>query len=75
MGRRDLKGRYIRNDPAFLGEKANRAHDPRNIFYRAMLDCDTYEAYEAAVGNLAVSPRSRDPLPGRGRCSTGVRDG
>ena len=46
----DLRGRYVRINEAKLRERANRKDDPRNIFYEAMLENDSYEAYEAAIG-------------------------
>jgi hypothetical protein len=49
-----LGGRYLIVDEAFLREKANRT-DPRNIFYRAMLEHRTYEGYEDAVRGIAVT--------------------
>lgn len=52
MGRRVVfSGRSVRANEGFLRERANREGDPRRIFYRAMLEHDTYEAYEADVGN------------------------
>jgi hypothetical protein len=49
-----FSGRFKRVNEAFLRERANRDHDPRHIFYKAMLEVETYEAYEAAVGNKEV---------------------
>jgi hypothetical protein len=49
-----FSGRFTRVNEAFLRERANRQHDPRHIFYKAMLENDTYEAYEAEVGNREV---------------------
>lgn len=55
MGRRiAFSGRFVRINQAFLRERANRESDPRRIFYNAMLENDTYEAYEAQVGNKEV---------------------
>jgi hypothetical protein len=42
----------MRLNDAFLREKANRYYDPRNVFYKAMLANDTYEAYFAAVRGI-----------------------
>jgi hypothetical protein len=50
----DLRGRYVRIDEAKLRERANRKDDPRHIFYEAMLENDSYEAYEAAIGMRTV---------------------
>ena len=40
-----LSGRFERLNIPFLREKADRHHDPRNVFYKAMIENDTYEAY------------------------------
>jgi Endonuclease NucS C-terminal domain len=58
MERAGLRGRFVRVNEAFLREKANRQHDPRNVFYKAMLETDTYEAYAAAVRGLEISVES-----------------
>jgi hypothetical protein len=47
-------GRFVRVNEAFLRERANRGGDPRHIFYKAMLETEIYEAYEADVGNKEV---------------------
>jgi hypothetical protein len=61
-----LRGRYLIVDEAFLREKANRA-DPRNIFYRAMLERRTYEGYEDAVRGIAVTVPTYRMGPVNGR--------
>jgi hypothetical protein len=48
-------GKYRISHVAQLKDHANRS-DPRNQFYKAMLENDTYEAYEAAVRDIMVSP-------------------
>jgi hypothetical protein len=55
MERAGLRGGFVRVNEAFLREKANRTHDPRSVFYTAMLETDTYEAYAAAVRGIEVS--------------------
>ena len=55
MERAGLRGNFVRVNEAFLREKANRTHDPRIVFYKAMLEADTYEAYAAAVRGVEVS--------------------
>jgi|KBSMisStandDraft_5_1062788.scaffolds.fasta_scaffold280979_2 hypothetical protein len=62
-----LTGRYVRLDEAFLREKANRNDDPRNVFYKAMLANDTYEAYSAAVQGIEVSVETYRTGPINGR--------
>ena len=47
-------GNYAIVDKAQLHERANRSGDPRNVFYKSMLDNRTYEAYEAAVRGIRV---------------------
>jgi hypothetical protein len=55
MARRVVfSGRFVRVNEAFLRERANRGGDPRHIFYRAMLETETYEAYQADVANKEV---------------------
>jgi hypothetical protein len=54
-------GRFKRVNEAFLRERANRKHDPRHIFYSAMLENDTYEAYEAEVGTKEVIVETFNP--------------
>jgi hypothetical protein len=56
-----FSGRFKRVNEAFLRERANRKHDPRHIFYNAMLENDTYEAYEAEVGNKEVVVETFNP--------------
>jgi hypothetical protein len=61
-----LTGRFVRVEEAKLREKANRTHDPRHVFYREMLENDTYEDYENATCGVEVHPityRSR-PVSG-----------
>jgi hypothetical protein len=49
-----LRGNFLIANDALIRDKANR-DDPRNVFYKAMLDHRTYEAYEDAVRGIAVS--------------------
>ena len=49
-------GNYRISDQAQLNDHANRSSDPRNRFYKAMLENDTYEDYEVAVRGITVSP-------------------
>jgi hypothetical protein len=56
-----FSGRFKRVNKAFLQERANRQHDPRHIFYKAMLEAETYEAYEAMVGNKEVLVETFNP--------------
>jgi hypothetical protein len=64
--RTPLKGRYIRLDEPFLREKANR-NDHRNVFYKATLANDTYEAYSAQVRGIEVSVETYRTSPINGR--------
>lgn len=57
----EFSGRFKRVNEAFLRERANRQDDPRKIFYKAMLRCETYEAYEAEVGNTEVLVETFNP--------------
>jgi hypothetical protein len=61
-----LNGKFLIVNDAFLREKANR-DDPRNVFYKAMLEHRTYETYEDAVRGIAVSVPSfrTGPIDGR----------
>lgn len=65
--RKHLSGKYVRLNEAFLLEKANRHNDPRNVFYKAMLANDTYEAYLAAVRGIVVSVETYKTRPIDGR--------
>ena len=56
-----FSGRYVRVNEAMLRERANRKDDPRHIFYEVMLENDTYEAYEAAVGMKTVLVKTWNP--------------
>lgn len=53
--RTSLRGTFVRINESFIRAKADRQDDPRHIFYRAMLETSTYEAYRAAVGHIKVS--------------------
>jgi hypothetical protein len=68
---RYISGRYVRLNEALLREKAARIYDPRNVFYKAMLENDTYEAYAAAVGGISVSPKTYKTGPISGRVEIG----
>ena len=48
-------GNYVVVDQAFLREKANRTHDPRHVFYKAVLEHRSYEKYENAVRGIRIS--------------------
>ena len=50
----------------FLREKAGR-HDPRQMFYRAMLGNDTYEGYLAQVGDFETTLEDYKANPTNGR--------
>jgi hypothetical protein len=62
-----LSGRFVRLNEAFLRQRASERHDPRHVFYKAMLEVDTYEEYAAAtVGKLAeTGTRKVDATSGR----------
>lgn len=62
-----LKGAFVLINESFIREKANRKDDPRHIFYKAMLETSTYEAYEAAVGGIEVSVETYKTGPISGR--------
>jgi hypothetical protein len=59
--RLQFSGRYVRLNVAMLRQRANRRDDPRHIFYEVMLENDTYEAYEAAVGVKTVRVETWNP--------------
>jgi hypothetical protein len=70
MGHRTiLSGRFDRIDMSYLSQKANETGDQRHVFYKAMLEHDTYEAYEAAVAGIKIKVPTyradRDPITGR----------
>ena len=58
-----LTGPYRKANSAFLTEKANRIHDPRHIFYKAILSSSTYEQYYAKVGDIVVQPETFKTKP------------
>ncbi len=64
-----LTGRFTRVDLSYLRARANNASDERRVFYKAMLDHQTYEAYLDAVGGIKVfAPtfgRGEEPITGR----------
>ena len=57
----DLRGRYVRANAAKLRQRANRKDDPRHVFYEAMLENDSYEAYEAVMGTRTVLVETWNP--------------
>jgi hypothetical protein len=61
-----LHGGYSVINHDRLAEKA-RAHDPRQVFFRAMQVCRTYEEYLARVGLLDVEVESYHAGPINGR--------
>ena len=63
----NLKGAFVLINEALIREKANRKDDPRHIFYKAMLETRTYEAYDAAVGSIHVSVETYKTCPISGR--------
>lgn len=69
--RTNLKGAFVLINESFIREKANRQDDPRHIFYKAMLETDTYEAYDAAVGGMKVSVEGYKAGPISGRMEIG----
>jgi hypothetical protein len=66
MTETELRGAYRVLKADILREKANR-NDPRKDFYKAMLQCRTYEAYLAEVGRKTVEVESyaSGPISGR----------
>jgi hypothetical protein len=74
-------GKYKISDAAQLRDHANRSGDPRNVFYKAMLDNDTYEAYEVTVRHVTVSPPTamgtyqKRPITGRAEFLYASRQG
>jgi hypothetical protein len=52
--KKTLTGRYTRSNEALLRQRSSCRDDPRHVFYAAMLACDTYDAYEAAVQGIQV---------------------
>ena len=65
--RTKLSGRFTRLHIAYLQQRAAKTSDPRHVFYRAMLETDTYEAYLAATkGRTATTGnRIQDGTDGR----------
>ena len=67
--RTNLSGRFERINSAYLRDRANDTTDKRHIFYRTILDHDTYEAYLATVGNIKVNAPgfgdSKESITGR----------
>jgi len=61
-----LVGQYRVVATDFMHEKAAR-DDPRNIFYQALLQSRTYEAYLAKVGETWVEVASHPSGPISGR--------
>jgi hypothetical protein len=49
-----LKGRFTKVKVAHLKERASDKSDARHIFYKAMFEHHTYEAYLSAVGDVKV---------------------
>lgn len=41
-----------------IKERAERVHDPRHVFYRALLITRTYEDYKSEVGSVKVRPET-----------------
>jgi hypothetical protein len=64
--RTHISGRYVRSNIEFLERQAKR-NDPRCVFYAAMLRHNTYEAYLADVGQVAVEIPNKvvNPITGR----------
>ncbi len=67
-----LTGRVQAGRSLYLRARADNANDERRVFYKAMLDHQTYEAYLDAVGGMKVFA----PMFGRGeepirRCERG----
>jgi hypothetical protein len=64
-----LAGRFRRLDLAYLAARANNATHQRHIFYKAMLEHDTYEAYLKDVGNVKAFAltfgQGKVPITGR----------
>jgi hypothetical protein len=64
-----LAGKYRLVNIPFLRERANRKSDPRSVFYQAILDNDTYEAYEYKVSGISVTVptfgEGQKPINGR----------
>lgn len=50
-----LAGRFQCTSLAFLRDRAGRKDDPRNVFYEAMLRCDTYDSYAEGVDGISVT--------------------
>lgn len=63
----NLRGAFVLINETLIREKANRKADPRHIFYKAMLETRTYEAYDAAVGGVQVSVETNKTGPISGR--------
>lgn len=49
-------GGYKISDRAQLRDRANRRDDPRHVFYKALLESNSFEAYEAMIRGIQVSP-------------------
>jgi hypothetical protein len=59
--RLQFSGRYVRINEEMLREPSSRRDDPRHVFYEAMLENNTYEAYEAVVGTKTVTVETWSP--------------
>ena len=75
--RKKLKGRFQRINTAHLKHRAGRTSDPRHIFYRAMLETDSYERYMAEThGKDAwTHDRVQDGTDGRAEILYARRNG
>jgi hypothetical protein len=49
-------GNYMISNILQLYNRANQNDDPRHVFYKAILNNETYEGYIYAVRGIAVSP-------------------
>jgi hypothetical protein len=62
-----LRGRFSRKNTTHLSKRAGEIHDPRHVFYKAMLEHHTYEKYLEQVGELKVDVPTfkAGPISGR----------
>ena len=54
----EAMGKYRILNHGAIKERALRRHDPRHVFYEALLACDTYESYARRVGHITVQPQT-----------------
>jgi len=72
-----LRGKFTVLNAAHLRHRASLSSDPRHVFFRAMLETDTYEAYLAATRSIVATTgdRKQDDTDGRSEILYARRNG